>query len=233
MTVVLTHLLMRIECEMVASISMGSDGFSKFSFARAWVSGRNLAAVAAQVEETHDCPLVALELLLGRLLHPHAFGLGLLPRHGALAADRVVPLRDRGARPQRRVLVCHLGLVDLPETLGHGLALVQVREDGPEAGTARRRRSLLLVDIDDRCRSGRRRRRRRTTSRWRGRGRRGRRSAHRQRLCYLGRREAFGVPRDAVLEVVLDILGQVLEYLVKRLYPLDLPGIPRSLVSQA
>src|SRR6266699_2177228 len=66
MTVVLLHLLMRMECEMDASISMGCGSLSKFSCAAEISISR--AGSRMRLGSTHDGPLVALQLLLCRLL---------------------------------------------------------------------------------------------------------------------------------------------------------------------
>lgn len=167
---------------------------------------------------THDDPLVAIQLLLRWLLGAH--GVWLPRRSWALAAQRAVavtPCWNWRLCTQRRVLMCHLALVDLPESLCDIRPPVQVVEDGVHVW-----RSLLG------CRSRARWRRwawwwgrtgwRRNASRWRRRRRRrwdGAGSRARGRAGHLLGRffrvDAVAVPGDTAGVVLLRVLGQSLE----------------------
>ena len=180
---------------------------------------------------TYNSPLVTLKFLLGGLLDTHALRLGLLSRSGALSTTRCVAVRYCASCAKRRVLMRHLRLVHFTEALSDSLALIQLGEHSTKA--SRRgggRSSRLGLDIEDGWRAGRWWwGRRRATGTGSGCGSRLARRGSQALRNVLGG-FTLGVPGDAAVEVVLDVIGKVTEDLVESLKPLDLFGIPMRAV---
>ena len=103
----------------------------------------------------------------------------------------------------------HLRLVHLLEPLCHRITPIQFGEHGAEP-TSRRRFGFLFVDLENWGRGWRWRRRRRgsASSRWSSGGLGGDGLGN-----FLGW-QPFGIPYHAAGEVVLDVFGEVSEYLI-------------------
>lgn len=170
-----------------------------------------------------DQPFVTFQFLARRLAGAHALGFWFFARRWGLASHRAVAVWCRRACAQARVLVRHLGFVDLAEVGGNRFALIELVKDCGHVWCTRpwwrRRRWRCPARDVQRWNWGRRR--------WRRNGTPGR---CRPSFDLLQGVESINtrpvVPGEALGIVLLDIGREGLEVLIVRLDVVDMCSVP-------